>query len=184
MTGTQFAVPIKRNNRSKLDPIEEQYNNFIGSVRSTIEQVFGYLKTWAIISSVYRGMLLHDNGYSFLSTAFLLCCELYNARFTILGHNKREMKVVLRDSDGVPVCPPPNLTPAYLTLRDNIHAQLSRYKTVSNKPFYRSEDIDSKNEITTFKTTDPIWMFHEPSQDFIKGNITGCLNGFFCCSLF
>jgi Ulp1 family protease len=89
------------------------------------------------------------------------------------------MKVVLRDSDGVPVCPPPNLTPANLTLRDNIHAQLSRYKTVSNKPFYRSEDIDSKNEITTFKTTDPIWMFHEPSQDFIKGNITGCLNGLF-----
>lgn len=54
MNTTQCAVPVKKNHGQQLDPLEQQYNNFLGSVRSTIEQVFGYLKTWAILGGVYR----------------------------------------------------------------------------------------------------------------------------------
>lgn len=70
MNGVQCTSPIKTPSGKTLDPLEQQYNNFLGSVRSTIEKIFGYLKTWAILSTVYRGMLMNDNGYSFLCTAF------------------------------------------------------------------------------------------------------------------
>lgn len=75
--------------------------------------------------------------------------------------------------------PPPNLTPENLNIRDNIHRQLSKYKSVSNKTFYRAEDICSGNNVASFKMTDSIWMFDENSQDFLKGNITGSVNGLF-----
>jgi hypothetical protein len=75
--------------------------------------------------------------------------------------------------------PPPNLTPENLNIHDNIHRQLSKYKSVSYKTFYRAEDICSGNNVASFKMTDSIWMFDENSQDFLKGNITGCVNGLF-----
>jgi len=84
MNSPQCVTPIKKKAGVPLTELELQYNNFLGSVRSTVEQVFGYLKTWAILGTVYRGMLFYDVGYKFLSTAFLLCCELYNARFFCL----------------------------------------------------------------------------------------------------
>ena len=80
MNSPQCAVPIKRVTGEKLEPIEIEYNNFLGSMRSTIEQVFGYLKSWGVLGTVYRGMLMTTFGYQFLCASFNLCCELYNAR--------------------------------------------------------------------------------------------------------
>lgn len=176
MNGAQCAGPIQKSIYGKMNPLQTQYNNFVGSVRSTIDQVFGYLKTWAILNSVYRGMLLHGTGYDFLCTAFMFCCELYNARFTVLGHNKREMMVVMRDENGTPLCPPANLTPENLRMRDNIHKQLSTFNKLSTDPFFRNEDIDSKNTSVTFKTTDTVWVFEEAKQDFMKATVTGCVD--------
>lgn len=77
------------------------------------------------------------------------------------------------------MCPPSNLTPANLQVRDNVHIQLSKYGCVSTTTFYRSDDIQSNNDSSAFKTTDPVWLFHEPHQEFIKWYITGCVNGLF-----
>jgi hypothetical protein len=180
MNASQCAVPIKKDSGSQLDPLELEYNNFLGSVRSTIEQVFGYLKSWAIIGGVYRGMLLHDVGYRFLSSAFLLCCELYNARFSILGHNKRDIRVIGRDSSGVPLFPPQNLTPENYRLRLNLHHQLSTRKIIFSD-FYRADDVVSGSTSLTFKRNDPVWLFMENEQDFIKANVTGVVNFLYSC---
>jgi hypothetical protein len=53
MNAPQCATPVNKQNKIRLDPMEVQYHNYCGSMRSTIEQVFGYLKTWAIIGGVY-----------------------------------------------------------------------------------------------------------------------------------
>jgi hypothetical protein len=141
MNSPHCAVPIKKDN-GKLDATETQYNNYFGSTRSTVEQAFAYLKIWTIISGVYRGLLMRETGYNFLSTAVNFCCELYNTRFTILGTKKREIRVYTRDETGVPLCPPPNLTPENLRVRLNIHNQLSRFNKLSEEIFYLSKDID------------------------------------------
>jgi hypothetical protein len=173
------AVPIKRTSNRPLEPIETEYNNFFGSIRATVEQAFGYLKTWAILGSVYRGFLLHEFGYTFLCTAFRLCCELYNARFTILGHHKRVIRVYGRDEAGAPLCPPPNLTPENLRLRQNLHNHLTRANVLSHANFYTRSDIDSGNTVISFRTGEPVWYFNDENQHFVKGNITGCVNGCF-----
>jgi hypothetical protein len=178
MNSPHCAVPIKKDN-GKLDATETQYNNYFGSTRSTVEQAFAYLKTWTIISGVYRGLLMRETGYNFLSTAVNFCCELYNARFTILGTKKREIRVYARDETGVPLCPPPNLTPENLRVRLNIHNQLSRFNKLSEEIFYLSKDIDSRNTSSSFSTGAHVWVLMENQQDFIKANITGCVNGLF-----
>jgi hypothetical protein len=179
MTALQFATPVNKPHREKLDPLELQYNNYCGSVRSTIEQVFGYLKTGAIIGGVYRGMLGRETGYNFLSTAIQFCSELYNARFTILGHKKRDIRVFARDAQGVPLCPPPNLTPENIRTRLNLHNQLSRFNVVSETKYYYACDVNSRKDSMSFRTGDHVWVFDEEQQDFIKANITGCVNGLF-----
>lgn len=173
------AIPKYKDSKRKLDPIETEYNNFLGSTRSTIEQVFGYLKTWAILGTIYRVMLLKDTGYHFLSTAIRFCCELYNARFTIFGSNKRNIRVYARDEDGVPLCPPHNLTTENLRLRSYLHHQLSKLNRISHEQFYLCKDIDSKNNHTSFRTGDHIWVFDENIQGFTKANVTGCVDGLF-----
>jgi len=180
MNSSQCAVPIKRESGNQLDPLEQQYNNFLGSVRSTIEQVFGYLKTWSILGGVYRGMLMHDVGYRFLSSAFLLCCELYNARFTILGHNKRDIKVLARDSSGNPLFPPQNMTPENYRLRVNLHHQLSNHRKIF-KNFYRAVDVVSGSSSLTFKRNDLVWVFDEDNQDFLKAIVTGVVRDMYSC---
>jgi hypothetical protein len=172
-------IPKPKPKNQTLHPLETEYNNFLGSTRSTIEQVFGYLKTWAIISGVYRGMLQKDTGFKFLNTAVHFCCELYNARFTIVGGNKRHIRVYARDDDGVPLCPPPNLTPENLRIRFNLHKQLSMFNQISNDVFYLEADINSKCTSSSFRTGDHVWVFVESMQDCIKANITGCVNNLF-----
>ncbi len=181
MTSTQYIVPVSKRDKKKnrVDPMETAYNDIVGSTRSTIEQVFGYLKTWAILGTVYRGMLLTDTGYTFLSTAFRLCCELYNARFTILGHKKREIRVYARDENGVPLCPPYNVTSDNLRTRSNLHHQLSKFDKISYDEFFAASDIDSKNSRSSFRTGDHVWIFDEGNQSFVKANITGCVDGLF-----
>jgi len=180
MNCRQVAVPIKREAGRELEQLELQYNNFLGSVRSTIEQVFGYLKTWSIIGGVYRGMLLHDVGYRFLSSAFLLCCELYNARFSILGHNKRDIRVLARDYTGRPLYQPRNLTAENYRLRVNLHHQLSTRRIIF-ADFYRAIDVVSGCTSESFKRGDLVWLFDENNQDYIKAIVTGTVNQLYSC---
>jgi hypothetical protein len=162
----QCVVPIRKESGEPLAPLEFQYNNFLGSVRSMVEQAFGYLKTWQIIGGVYRGMLFGDTGYQFLTSAFRLCCELYNDRFTILGHKKRSIRVLSRDRNGNPTFTPPNFTTENYRLRVNLHYQLSTYHIVSN--FFYGREYAS-----TFKTKQGM-NIHRIQTRLFERNNSGC----------
>jgi len=173
MASLQVACPIRKTARVPFTELETAYNNYFGNVRSTIEQVFGYLKEWAILGTVYRGKLYREVGFSMLVNMFHLVCELYNTRFMVLGTFKRNVTVICRDANGTPAMPPHDMTPENLRIRLNLHYQLTEFNEIISPVFRRQEDIYSGCSIITFLKNDLVWFFYEKTQKFVKCTVSG-----------
>lgn len=118
--------------------------------------------------------MLHESfGYNMLCDSFRLIIELYNRRFCLFGHNKRNIVVIKRDHNNNPICQPDNFTPENIRVRQNLHHQLQSYKSIKDGLFFKEADIVSGNNTFSLSTGDSVWMFIEKSQSFLKGNIMG-----------
>jgi len=62
----------------------------------------------------------------------------------------------------------------------NLHQQLSTYRQL-NSSFYRACDINSGSTIESFQRNDPVWIFDETKQDFLKANVTGVVQSSYSC---
>jgi hypothetical protein len=173
MNGSQCTVPFVKPGTGSLSETETLYDNYVSYVRATIERVIGYVKYWSILGTIYRGMLHESFGYNMLCDFFRLIIELYNRRFYLFGHNKRNIVVIKRDHNNNPICQPDNFTPENIRVRQNLHHQLQSYKSIKDGLFFKEADIVSGNNTFSLSTGDSVWVFIEKSQSFLKGNIMG-----------